>query len=315
MVAVLVMGGLVCAGQVPPGVGAAAFARWGIDARPVGMGGAFVAVAEGSPTTYYNPAGLGRQTSLEVGAMYTAPYGIDFGVSLQYVNVIGSFAVQTASRIAPPGWGATWVGLTIDDITLYDDEGLPTVVSSYSSLFLGSAGIALPGADRVWVGVSLKAYTDSLLEGRSLGIGADLAVLAEFVVGGGVVRIGANAMDVGRTRVHWSGTTGEPDNYVPWVNKMGFAVELNHGAVLVAGDFDWAMSRGLEEQILHVGAEVRPVEWLALRGGWHGDLAGAKSIFSAGIGFDLLDGLAIDYAFVPGSIFGSGHVLSLSYRF
>ncbi|MDD5264750.1 MAG: hypothetical protein PHU43_07915, partial [Candidatus Bipolaricaulis sp.] len=160
--AVVVVGvafaGMACAAEVPSGVGAAAFARWGMDARPSAMGGAFVAIAEGSPTTYYNPAGLGMNVLRQVGGMYTAPYGADFGVSLQYANIVGSLALQSPSRTAlrgSVGLGFTWVGQTIDGITLYDDEGMPSVVSAYSSLFLGSVGIALPGAEGIWIGASV----------------------------------------------------------------------------------------------------------------------------------------------------------------
>lgn len=318
VVVCLVAAGSALAGsaEVPPGVGAASFARWGIDARPSAMGGAFVAVAEGSPAAYYNPAGLGRRPTLAAGGMYTTPYGFDFGVSLQYANLTGTFGIQTGSELPEsPGWAITWVGLAIEDITLYDDDGIPSVVNAYSSLFLGSAGVALPGAAGVWVGASAKVYTDSLLEGRSFGMGVDLATLAQFPLGDVDVSVALCSRDVGRTKVRWSGTAGEPDNFVPWVNKFGLAAELDGGFLLVAGDFDWAVDRGAEEQVVHVGVEVRPVEWIALRGGWRGDLDGAKSSFSAGVGLTVLGGLLLDYAYVPGSVFGAGHVLSINYEF
>jgi len=53
---------IVCAGLTP-----AAFDDIGIGARPLGMGGAFVAVADDANASMFNPAGLGYMTAPEAG--------------------------------------------------------------------------------------------------------------------------------------------------------------------------------------------------------------------------------------------------------
>ena len=48
-----------------------AFAAVGIGARPLGMGGAFVAVADTPDALYWNPAGVGQLSKTQVSSMQT----------------------------------------------------------------------------------------------------------------------------------------------------------------------------------------------------------------------------------------------------
>ncbi|MBN1823673.1 MAG: PorV/PorQ family protein [Endomicrobiales bacterium] len=57
------------ANQVFGGTGAAAFLDVGVGARALGMGGAFVSVADDPSTVYWNPAGLGRLNRFSFTAM------------------------------------------------------------------------------------------------------------------------------------------------------------------------------------------------------------------------------------------------------
>jgi len=52
------------------------FTRLPVDARALGMGGAFVAVADSYSASYYNPAGLIYLPSRQLGSMYTDLYGM-----------------------------------------------------------------------------------------------------------------------------------------------------------------------------------------------------------------------------------------------
>jgi hypothetical protein len=166
----------------------------------------------------------------------------------------------------------------------------------------------------VAVGLTAKIYSERILEGHGAGIGFDAGVLAALDVDGIPVTVGMNAMDVGRTNVRWYGTTGEPDNYVPWVNKLGVSAELLDGLALVAADFDWAVGRPAREQKIHLGAEVNPVGPFFVRAGWSGDLEASDSKVSAGLGVEFFDSFRLDYAYVPPrTVFGTGHFLSLHF--
>ncbi|MGB2983435.1 MAG: hypothetical protein WBC63_06175 [Candidatus Bipolaricaulia bacterium] len=297
--------------EVPAGFGAGSFARIGVDARPLAMGGTGVAIATGHPIPYYNPARLVGAAPFTTGGMYSEPYGQDLGVSFQSLSAIGGFGVQTDSS-AGIGAAITWIQMKIDDIPVWDedDPGQVTLFTATSSLYLASGAVwALPD---VAVGVTAKVYRERILEGRGNGIGFDVGLLASFDLEGIPVTAGVNAMDVGSTNVRWHGTIGEPDNFVPWVNKIGVSVSLFDEMVLVAGDFDWAVGRPGREQKIHVGVEANPIGPLYVRAGWSGDLEGSDSKLSAGLGVEFFDSFRLDYAYVPPrTIFGTGHFLSI----
>lgn len=299
----------------PPGMGAASFARRGIDARPIAMGGAFVAIAEGGSACYYNPAGLGRETRLAVGGMYTEPFGEGFGTTFQYLNGTGSLNLQTSSAVARVGLGVTWLGLTISDIPTWEEGGPGTMFTATSSMYLLSVGIPIPGADDWSVGASVKLYRDKILEGHSFGVGFDIGIHGSFSIGEIRIQMGLNSMDIGQSKVQWYGTSGEPVNYVPWVNKVGLSVSFLDNLVLITSDLDWAVGRPMREQILHVGLELHALDAISVRVGWNGDLEGTGSSFTAGAGLYLFDSLSIDYAYVTAKVFGASHLVSVHFAF
>lgn len=315
--AVLALLGLSVLADVPDGIGAASYARQPLTARPAAMGGAFVSIAEGIPAAYYNPAGLGRHTPFEAGAMYSLPYGEAFDTSLQFLGINGNLGeLQTDSQmLSKLGWSVGWLGLSIRDIWLWDDDGAPTIASANSSLYTASAGIPIPAIEGLYGGASIKVYRDTLLDGRSFGIGLDLGTLLDFVVADIPVSIGVNAKDIGSTRVKWYGTAGEPDNFVHWVNKFGASARFLSGIVLATADFEWAVGRPSEEQRALVGLEVTPVPQLAVRGGWRGSLDGSGGAFTAGVGIYLGETFRLDYAYRTRRILGAGHTLSVSLVF
>lgn len=316
VVSVVLMVAAVSVGAVPIGVGASSYARQALNARPAAMGGAFVAVAEGLATAHYNPAGLGREARYEAGGMYSLPYGEEFDTTLQHINLSGTLQLQSDSSVLSAiGWNIGWVGLSIGDIWLWDEEGEPRVVSASSSLYTASVGICLPSVDGLRVGASIKLYRDAILEGRSVGIGGDVGLLWDLWINETPLSIGINAMDIGETRVKWYGTEGDPDNYVYWVNKFGVSTQLLSGMLLLAADFDWTVGRPKNEQMIYAGIEIVPVSQLAIRGGCQGDLAGDSSSYTAGIGIYLAECFHLDYAYTTGRVFGEGHMISISYLF
>ena len=66
-----------------------AFPEIGIGARPLAMGGAFVALAEGNEAIYWNPAGLSKNQNRQLAAMQTSL----FGMAIPYQWLAASFPV------------------------------------------------------------------------------------------------------------------------------------------------------------------------------------------------------------------------------
>jgi len=275
------------------------------------MGGAYVAVAEGGSAAYYNPAGLSALTRLNVGGMYSEPYGEEFGITFQYLSATGPLGTQTPSLA---GVGITWLGTMVADIPIWEEEGPAGTFNATSSLYLASAATLIPVLTNWSVGVSAKYYTARMLEGRAEGLGWDVGALGAFIIAEIPVKFGLNAMDVGRTNVRWRTMSGVTDNYVSWVNKVGFSASLFDGIALVACDFDWAVGRPLQEQKLYLGVEVRAVDELFLRGGWSSELEGTGTV-TVGVGVRAFDTFSMDYAYLPKRVFGETHLISVLFAF
>jgi len=303
--------------DAPPGFDAASFLEIGIDARPLAMGGTGVAMAAGNPIPYYNPALLVRAPELGVGGMYSEPYGQELGISFQSMHAVGRVGSQTGSATASGfGLGVTWLQLRIEDIVIWDEEnpGDAEVFAATSSVYLVSASTSL--LPELAIGLSGKVYRENVLQGRGRGLGIDIGLLATLNLDGLPVWVGLNSMDFLQTVIRWRDTQGEPDNFVPWVNKIGFAAEIFDGMGLVSADFDWAVGRHRRDQKIHLGLEAKPVDGLFLRAGWAGDLEGLDSRLSVGLGIDFFDSFRLDYAYVPPrTIYGTGHFLSLQLSF
>lgn len=299
--------------QVPSGIGSAAFARLGVDARAIGMGGAFVAVTTGAPVAFYNPASLALAREVDVAALYAAPYGADLGISYQHVSAVLPLSVQTESKRGL-GVAVTWMGLQISDIIIWDedDPGSGSSFTATDSIYIASLGVEL--IDNLCVGGAAKLYQERILNGRGEGVGVDLGLVASLTLGEIPISIGLNSTDVGKSTVRWSGTTGNPENYIPWVNKLGVAVRLDEFSLLVAADFDWAVARPEREQVLRAGLEWNPVKPLTLRAGGTMTLDGTKGI-TAGVGLRIFGLLSFDYAYVAGTGLGGTHFGSLHVEF
>jgi len=298
---------------VPAGYDASAFARLGLSARALAMGGAYVSSADDVSMGYYNPAALALADRYRVGGMYSQPFGAVAGITFQNLGIVAPFAAQTSSVL--PGASLTWVSVLIDEIPVWDeDEPDVTYASATSSLYVASVGAVLPWEPRLALGLSVKYYQDRILDAQGDGIGFDLAALGTLDLAGVKVRVGVNAMDVGQTAIQWRGTVGGATGYVPWINRIGFATRLFDEHLLLEADVDWAIGRPARDQKLRLGGEFTIVDGLAVRAGWSVDLEGRGSL-AAGLGLALLDSILVDYAYVPPREAGATHVLSAEFRF
>jgi len=91
-----------------------AFPDIGLGARPMGMGGAFVALADDANGLFWNPAGLSQIKRAEFSSMYLRPYGLE-NVSSQLIS--GTVSLPFDSGI---GFGLIRTGET----DLYMEQSL-----------------------------------------------------------------------------------------------------------------------------------------------------------------------------------------------
>jgi len=198
---------------------AAEFLKIGVGARALGMGGAFVSVADDASAAYWNPAGLVQLQSREAFGMHASQFG---GVETHDVLGLSAPIGSAGTRAAV---GITLIRLAVDDIQVTkdakigeDENGNPildpsrirTESASDLALFL-SYGRGL--GDRWAAGLNVKLVRQSLVgEGSSFGIGADLGFHYQATQG---LAFGARLSDVTTTQLFWD--TGRRETVAPTV--------------------------------------------------------------------------------------------------
>ncbi|MGE5574423.1 MAG: hypothetical protein ACM309_05895 [Bacillota bacterium] len=262
-------------------VGTAAMMDIGMGARSLGMGGAFIAVADDAAAMYYNPAGLALIEGRHVTSLYTNQYG-----------VVGYMALGYAQRNVGAG------------VLMLDASGIEGT-DEFANLtqYIGVREYAAIGAygATVWPNMSLggavKYYSQTLPGNSGTGLTGDVGLLYEA----GVIRVGAVARNV-LGGIHY--TSGHEDAFDrSW--GVGVATRPLPG-LLIAAD---AVVKG--EYELRAGAEYL-IGNVALRGGgWWG---GGQTSFTAGLGVTL-PGFSVDYAYQTHNLLPDSHRLSLSIRF
>jgi len=279
--------------QAQEGVGAGASFKFGVDARALAMGGAFVAVADGYSAPYWNPAGLSLAQGTHVGGMNTNKFGL--GINYNYVGTalsLGGFRV-----------GGAFLGSTINGIETFDATGQQAgTVNDNEFLFMGSTALALPlGGTPLALGGNVKYYSHALAGESGTGIGGDIGLLTSF----GGFSVGATIQDVGGTRISWS--TGA-------VDLVDMSIRLG-GALTLPSPVLWTISGqyNLDDGSLHVGAEFNLTNSIAVRVGGQkpqdGDFA-----FTAGAGL-ALGGFSVDGAYVQNDVLGNSLVVSAEFVF
>ncbi len=300
---------------VPPGFDAASFTRLGVGPRALAMGGSYVALAEGAAAVYWNPAGLADMADFQTEGTYLDAFGA--GIHVQYFGLAGYPPLREgrpAIRLGgyPVVWGLNWLSACVTDIPWWEEDGTQGTFDVWSHTVLLSVAWPLSETPYVALGLTGKLYHDRILEGTSLGLGADVGLLWQTTIGGVPVTIGACGVDLGGTKVQWSGTTGNPVNHVPWMVRAGAAALLWEERASIAVSYEWAVDRPRFERI-RVGAEVQ-LEWLSLRAGYDRLLVDEAGRWSAGVGVAPQAWLGIDYALLPGGL-GISHLVGLRLAF
>lgn len=296
------------------------FLNVGAGARALGMGGAFVAVADDGTTAYWSPGGLPTLQSKEVAFMHCQQFD-----SLVKTNFI-SYVHPTSS------WGAfgiSWLRLGVEDIPksgyvdsngnlkqdYYDwndnaekDPGElyiepPVVVGYFDDIedgILLSYGIKL--SEYFSMGANLKIIRQSISVHQSSGFGLDIGVLYQLFDG---FKLGLNLQDLPRTKLTWDLTGHE--EIIPFSVRAGAAYTRQMPSFRSILTLSYGVNTKYETAN-HYGAEWWLMNVLALRVG------SDDGNFSAGCGLKIST-FQVDYAFVGHNDLGSTHRISTSVQF
>lgn len=205
------------------------FLEIGVGGRPLGMGGAWCALAEDPSSFYWNPAGLARVPSITVWGMYANQFG-KIGDPLAQHSVLGVAIPITGSVL-----GIHWVRLAVDQIPVFPDysdssfdyrknqiNGVPDGYFSDSedALFISLARMNKIVLDLGWsffdlpleipIGLNLKMIRQKLYTSESFGLGADAGVQLRWSLQDmfgkpfiGKVALGLTYQDFTKTELDW----------------------------------------------------------------------------------------------------------------
>ncbi|MFC1712917.1 PorV/PorQ family protein [Candidatus Poribacteria bacterium] len=296
------------------------FLNVGAGARALGMGGAFVAVADDGTTAYWSPGGLSSLQSREVAFMHSQQFD-----NLVKTNYIGY--VHPTSHWGT--FGISWLRLGVEDIpkTGYVDSNgnlkqdfvdendngakdpgemyieLPAVVGYFDDVEDGiflSYGAQL--SENFSAGANLKIIRQSMSAHSSSGYGIDIGALYQLFDG---FKVGLNLQDVPRTRIKWDLTNHEDE--IPFSVRAGAAYTGQIPSLMSIFTISFAVDTKYDTET-HYGAEWWLVRTLALRLGLdEGEL-------SAGCGLRVAT-FQVDYAFIGHDDLGSTHRISTSVQF
>jgi hypothetical protein len=324
----LILLAAVCLGLIVPSPKAHAaryageFLQIGIGARALGMGGAFVAIANDHSAFYWNPAGTGNIQTIQFSGMYLPLFD-----GLAALHNVGFALPITGAVVA-----VNWIRLAVNDIPEYPDiyfdiahrlnlsgrqafvqspDGRPIdffsdredayiltfAKMSKFNLDLGWALFSIP--IEIPIGLNFKIIRHVLYQSEATGIGADIGMQVKIPLGTmfdrpwmGDFAWGFNYQDFTRTGIDWGGGNSDaiPSNFktgVAYVQPLRFAAST----ITVAYDVDQQYQR-----VNRFGLEYGYQDWIGLRTGWVDDQWTA----GAGLKFPLpmmAWSLEVDYAY------------------
>lgn len=293
--------------QVVFGKYAGEFMYIGVGGRPLGMGGAFTAIANDATAGYYNPAGLAHLNYPQISLMHDERYGnlvnynyanvsipykedLSFGLSVMRIGVDG--IPDTRNALIDRN-----TGQVIYDISLPSARIDPSKVKEFSYQdWAFYFTVAKRYESNFYMGANIKVIRKDVAEAGATGFGFDLGAWYSPMDN---LYLGANVQDITTTMIAWS--TGRKELVTPTA-KIGAAYSFYvlGGTLLPAIDFDIRFeNRRFASQFNlgpisfdpHLGIEFNFKNLIAIRAGYND----VKQI-TLGAGLKLPK-LNIDYSF------------------
>lgn len=299
------------------GTSSGTFLRIGLGARAVGMGEAFVAVANDPSAIYWNPAGLASLQRTEAMVSH-----IEWPADIRYEHVVAVIPVQKLGGSLGVHFGV--LATEMDETTELKPFGTGRTFF-YSDVIAGVA-YARRWTDKLLIGAGVKYVREDL--GSDVGGPVTQAALVDigsiYYLGLGSVRIATALSNFGsemKPGGSWtSPTTGEQRSFdgfdPPLLFRYGVAFEpIERQSQRLTASFE-ANQPADDHQVFKVGAEWRWANRLSLRSGYN--FSADELHFSAGAGLYAEIGHAqaqVDYAFSEAGALGNVNRISLGVRF
>ncbi len=283
------------------------FMAIGVGARALGMGGAYVAVANDITSGYYNPAGLAKLNYPQISLMHAEQFGnlvnYDYAAVAIPFGTDMSFGIS-AMRLAVDGIPDTRDALVIRNTTTRLSDitdpraGInPELVKEFSDQdWAFYLTFAKRHSEDFYYGANVKIIKRDIAEYSAFGVGFDVGALYTPIEN---LFLGANLQDITTTLVAWN--TGRNELISPTA-KIGAAYMLDFfaGRITPALDFDIRFENrrfasnfnvGPVSFDMHAGLEYNFKNLFSIRGGYND-----VKQFTLGAGVKLPK-LNIDYSF------------------
>ena len=271
------------------------FTRLPVSSRALGMGGAFVAVADDYSACYYNPAGLVSVENRQIGCMYTDLYGLGL--------LTHSFLAYVEPDSGMGSGALSWSHLSAD----LEPEQWTYDAWAYS--YANSLSVGRGSTGNSW-GATIKYLTqNSPYEQSATGYGLDIGFLQK----NRAFSWGICVQDL-LSNMSWS--TGEADA-IP-INIMAGLSYVSDPRLLLALDIDLTFED--MPRAIRLGGEWTLTENVSIRGGLSKIFQDDSSItFSGGLGFNTevatASNISGNYAFVSSDQLEGTHYFSLGFAF
>lgn len=242
----------------------------GAGARPLAMGGAYVALANDPTGLYYNPAGLALTEGRQVALLHSETYGS----LLNHDYIAYSQPLVLRQRQGAVGIGIYRVGGGGIILTEKDPvSGGPRIIAEkghYDYLVLLGGGLKF--SDRWRIGASAKIVARSLADNSAWGLGLDAGIQYGTIQG---FSAGANLSNATSTFLSYDNGTRE--SILPAL-KLGvsYGAALDQFTIRAVADGDLLfegrdaaaqVSLGTMSLDSHLGGEVSYHEIVYFRGG------------------------------------------------
>ena len=259
-----------------------------VTARTIGLGGAFVGVADDASTVAWNPAGLAT----------LVPNELRFETAMLFEDTS-----INALNFAVPGNKLPSFGLSIIDLSSGGFQRTNELNDDLGEFSEGETAYMLSAAKsfnpRFAVGANVKVIRQSVEESSANGVGFDLGGIYQVTPN---VKVGVSALNLGGPNL----TLRDTKETYPMEVRVGFSATILRGRALVSAEVDQA-SEGPGTRF-RGGTEYWVQPAFALRVGMdHEDPAG-------GLSYRFANKYQFDYGVLDHDL-GLTHRIGLTYRF
>ncbi|MDH5174098.1 MAG: PorV/PorQ family protein [Elusimicrobiota bacterium] len=263
-----------------------AFLSWGAGARSLGMGKAFVSVADDASATYWNPAGLAQIDRKEIAALHAILWADTIYDFISYVHPITGIGTV----------GGSITRLHSGKFDGRDINNEPTHEFSDSQTALG-ASYGKQIVDVLALGASIKYVTHNLDDHKNGNFTVDMGAMYKSPM--------VEHLQAGFNLRNLIGlkTGAETEDKLPLTLRFGFNYKLLRDRLALVVDLE----KSKAPLSYHFGGEYWAFQYLAVRLGMD------PEEFTVGFGIRYRD-YGLDYAFATHELGGS-HRLSASWRF